>query len=271
MDFLDNIHTAINTDPLPIDALNIGGPVVTVVIHAGTMQIAGVGVFTLSTYNIASLAALLNTLSYGGTAFQSESVSNGDLSALALLDGTYTAPCVIPISSNPIRIYAKTVNQQYKTLQQNDNASVFQATPQTAVGVWLDSLGEFLKVYRLSGEPDSLYAIRLFDFSLGIRVNNIAIEVALQHLGYTASVVDTTPYPAFNVTITLPTASPNGYVYSIASLSQMVEILKAAGVSATIILQGSFQDTVQAHDSISETMASKTWTWGNFQWGRFNY
>lgn len=218
---------------------------------------------TLSTYTISSLASYLASL----TGFDVQAVVNGSLSALSLLDGTYTLTTntafTIPIFTSILWQIMRTLSLELEQLLQQDNESDFQITPQTATGIWLNELGSIYNVPREQDEPDSLYAIRLFDFSLASRINNISIERALNDLGYETSVTDTTPGPAFSVDVTLPTYAPSGFVYSTGSLGNLVDQLKAAGVQSTINLQGQLSDTIHISDSISSSTNPATWTVGD--------
>ena len=265
---LNGVGSALNKDPQAVNALSVtsSSPII-IVIRNDIMQISGYGNFELCAYTTESLANAINSL--GG--LTATVIQYGSLSALALIEGTYSTNTIIPVATSPLWTYGIAIELQMKIALDNEANSVFQAVPQTSSGTWLDSLGIFYGVLRQAGEPDPLYAIRIFDFSLGVRVNNVAIQKVLADLGYQSTVTDTTPSPAFEVRITLPTSSPQGYVYSIASLSDMIDILKAAGVPATVVLDSSFQDTVHITDTVSQTLTSKTWTWGSFVWGAFNW
>lgn len=269
---LNNSHPALNKDPVPQPSLYFmptsGG---VIVIKDGVLQMTRQSPITLSTYTISSLASHLASL----TGFDAQAVVNGNLSALALLDGTYTLTAnialTIPIFTSILWQIMRTLSLELEQLLQQDNESDFQITPQTATGIWLNELGSIYNVPREQDEPDSLYAIRLFDFSLASRINNISIERALNDLGYSATVDDVTPGPAFEVNVQLPTYAPNGFVYSTGSLASLVNQLKAAGVQSTINLQGQLSDTIYISDSISTSTSPAAWTWDSFKWGQFSW
>lgn len=255
-----NLHPALNRDPLPVLSLKITNSTpTTIIVRNGYMQISGYKTFDLSTTTIVNLATQIAQL----TGFTSSSVAYGSLSALALIDGTYTSTCTVPIFTSPLWAVLRTISQSLKQMRSDGTQALFQAIPNTAVGIWLDELGTLYGVTREPGEPDQLYAVRVFDFSLEIRLNNIAIEKILNDLGYPSTVVDTPPH-AFKVNVTLPSVAPQGFVYSVAGLSDLVDKLRADGVQATIVLDGTLQDTVHISDSLSITGVQETWTWANF-------
>lgn len=266
--FVDGIHPVINTEDLPADVLNINNPyAITIVVSQGKMQINGIGTFDLTQYTVQSLADLINTFAD----FQSYVLEYGSLSALALLDGMYITPCNIAVSTNPILIYAKTVDQQFQALQQNANDALFQTDAKTASGTWLDTLGSFYGVQKQAPEADSLYSSRMYDCSLGERVNNIAIQRLFADMGYTATVEDTTPGPAFTVTVQMPMSVPTTPVMDSAYFVPLVSKLKAAGVNATIVLQYTLNDVGAGIDSISEIVITpgSGQLWGNGRkWGQ---
>lgn len=283
--FLKGIHPVINQDPLSEDVINVNNPyAVTIVISQGMMQINGVGAYDLSQYTIGQLVTLFN----GMPNFIAYTLQYGSLSALALLDGMYITPCNIAITTNPIRILAKTIDLQFKKFNDDANEALFQANTRTATGNWLDSLGSFYGVPRQAPEPDVLYSSRMFDCSLGENVNNIAIQQVFADLGYSATVVDTTPYPSFTVTVQMPMSTPNIPVMNSSYFTPLVDMLKAAGVNATIVLQYTlgddgngtdsinyvvettgFTDTVNALDSILPIVSTPPYKWGTGRkWGQ---
>ena len=126
----------------------------------------------------------------------------------------------------------------------------------------LDWWGATLGVERLSEEPDILYAQRINSLKFEPNVNNIAIENILEKLGYTTTVTDTS-YGTFNVTVNLPTSPPNGFYYTTSQISDTISVIKAAGVLANIILQGTLSDTIHISDSVSSVTNQASWTVGS--------
>lgn len=266
--YFKNLSPAINKDPQAEGSLYVTSTDPhTIVIKDGTLIISNLGVYNLAEYTINSLAAQLNSLPN----ISCTVIAYPQISALSLLDGTYVTPISLQSFTSILWQLATAIEDQFVAIEVNSDQAQFQITPLTSSANWLDSAGRFYGVLRQPGEPDELYSTRIIDFSIGQRVNNIAIQKILANLGYVATITDITPYPSFNAIITLPTVSPSGYVYSIASLADMINTLKAEGVTANVILQGTFIDLVHASEALSYSTNSKTWTWDNFVWGKFNW
>lgn len=255
-----NLAPALNQDPLKVNAIQVNSTsIIKISIYDGIMQVEGLASYELSSYTIFSLASSLNTLD----GLQADVVGYGELSALCLVDGFYSVSGNLPVFTSPLWQFGIPLSFELERAEKQTNNALFQANPRTASGVWLDSLGDQYGVSRLQNEPDSLYATRMFDFSLASRINNISIERTLNDLGYKATVTDTTPGPAFTVNVKLPTYSPNGFVYTTGSLSTLVDQLKASGIQSSVILQGDIKDTVHVFDSLTHTLQSSSWTVGD--------
>lgn len=267
-EILNNLHPAINKDAQMISALTITGTNTVAIIQNDMLQLTGPSSvqYNLRSYTLGSLATAINAQS----GFTATVTSSSALSAAVLLDGTYTSGNSIPMFTSFLWQILKPVALAMIDALGAINSALLEEVMNTADGTWLDSFGELFGVYRQNGEPDQLYAIRVFDFSIAPRVNNMAIQKTLQDLGYTTTVVDAGP-SSFNVNVTLPTSPPQGFVYSYAQLGNMVGLLQAAGTVANIVLSGSLADGVALADSVSATLRPAAWTWGNFTWGQFTW
>lgn len=194
--YFSRMHPSLNRDPLPQNALSITtfdtGPhnpavTYTIVIRDGTILISSAGSFLTTNLTISGLAGQLNKTNYGITATP---LAFGNLSALSLIEGTYITPCVIPIFTSPLWHLTVSLLQTLEQAKSDWNQANFQWDMHTASGAWLDELGSLYGVVREPAEPDSLYSLRMFNFSLAPRLNNIAIQKILNDLGYMATVTD---------------------------------------------------------------------------------
>jgi hypothetical protein len=265
---LNNLHPGINKDSQRTSALSISATNGVAVIQNNVLQLTGPSSaqYNLRSYTLGSLATAIN----GQSGFTATVSQPSSLAALVLLNGTYTSPITIPMFTSFLWQLLKPVSLALTDALGAENQALLETVLNTSDGKWLDAFGDLFGVYRQNGEPDQLYAVRVFDFSVGPRVNNLAIQKSLMDLGYNATVIDNGAN-AFDVRVTLPSSPPQGFVYSYAQLGSMVGLLQAAGTIANIILSGSLSDGVALSDSISSTLRPAAWTWDTVIYDQFSW
>lgn len=164
----------------------------------------------LSRYTLAELVDYLSTQS-GYSVLYSDMSILSTLKSLVLMDGSNDITL-----SNGDHLYGYTnVLWSYMDAQSNEleqaQAQIGQMLNQmsttTASDEWLDLLGGYYGVPRISGELDSSYGPRIIAEVLRPRGNNVAIEMAIQtYTGQLATVTDVTLYgptaPLYNGAIT---------------------------------------------------------------------
>ena len=269
-----------NKDPAPQLALLLGyGGAMSWTVADGfltTSVSGGLGVnlsVDLSQYTVTSLAAYLAAQTGYVVPFV-DTGSIGPLSALSLLDGTNS-----PSNSNGDHLYSYTsvlwawLDAWAARLQEAMNQigqMLLQMSTGTASGEWLDQLGSYYNVPRLSGEVDALYGPRIIS-SVGKPLgNNVAMEIAInvQTGGLVAHVVDvTTPrtftagsggssYGLFNVVYSIALDGSDPISANTARVSAIVESYRDAGTHiGSIVVNGVLAD-VYATATIAETMGT---------------
>lgn len=267
-ELFSNLHPEINKDPQQEPALVISGLDAMVIIQNDTLQLTGPSsaLYNLRSYTLGSLTEEINNQ----IGFTATCLQPAWYSAVVLLEGTYTESISIPMFTSFLWQIFKPVALALVDALGAENRALLEMVLNTSDGAWLDAFGELLGVYRQDGEPDQLYAIRIFDFSVAPRVNNMAIQQSLMDLGYDATVIDREP-AHFEVNVILPNSPPNGFYYSSTQIDNLVGLLKAAGTTAVVIISGSLNDGIVTADSISAVTTNKTWMWGNFVWGQFTW
>lgn len=216
-----------------------------------------------------TVSGIVNQMPSGITA----TVSQDGMAELLLLPYQYTnatLPVTLTIPTNGLWYIVGAMARNLESRKRSLLNQVAQINLPNATTRILDWWGATLGVERLQGEPDILYAQRIQSLKFEPNVNNIAIENIFEKLGYQTSVVDTA-YGEFQVNVNLPTSPPSGFYYTTSQLADTLAIIKAAGVQASIILQGQLKDTVQVSDSISSTLSNQQWTWDSFVWGEFSW
>ncbi|UOF90755.1 hypothetical protein LSG31_00285 [Fodinisporobacter ferrooxydans] len=266
---LNNLHPGINKDPQSVPAISISATNGQAIIQNNVLQLTGPSSaqYNLRSYTLGSLVQAINSQS----GFSATLIQVSTLSAAVLIDGIYSLPMNIPMFTSFLWQLLKPVALAMVDAFGAENQALLEMILNTSDGSWLDSFGEFFDITRLDGEPDQLYAIRIFDLSLAPRVNNLAIEQVLLDLGYNATVSDDASLYTFDVNVTLPNSPPQGFVYSLSQLDNIVSLLQAAGTIANIILSGTLTDGISLSDTISVTLNTTPWTWGNFTWGEFTW
>lgn len=121
------------------------------------------------------------------------------LSAACLLDGSGDIA-----ASNGDHLYAYTSflwayyeahAVELKSASEEIEQMLAQMSTKTAAGEWLDELGSYYNVPRLTDEPDRTYALRIIAEVLRPRGNNVALEAAIQTFtGQPVSVLDVVIY-----------------------------------------------------------------------------
>ncbi|KIL42089.1 hypothetical protein SD70_02580 [Gordoniibacillus kamchatkensis] len=269
-EIFNNLHPAINRDPQETGAIQITAASGKAIIQNDIMQLTGPTTsaqFNLRSYTLETLAQDINAL--GG--FTATTLMPGTLSALVLLDGTYSLPFTIPMFTSFLWQFFKPVALALVDALGAENQALLEMVLTSSDGAWLNEFGETLfGIYRQDGEPDELYAIRIFDFALAPRINNMAIKKTLQDLGYNANVTDNGP-ATFDVDVVLPSSPPQGFVYSYSQIGDLVGLLKAAGTTANIILSSGLTDGITLSESLTSTLRPSSWVWESFIWDQFTW
>lgn len=246
---LNNLHPGINKDPQTVPAITITANGGTAVIQNNILQLTGPSSaqYNLQSYTLGSLVQAINQQS----GFSAILTQPPQLAAIVLMSGTYSMPASIPMFTSFLWQLLKPVALALADAVGAENRSILEMVLNTSDGAWLDSFGELFGIYRQDGEPDQLYALRIFDLTVAPRVNNLAIQKSLRELGYDATVTDAeTPY-TFNVVVNVPVIGNVGFFYSYPQVVDFVQLLKAAGTIAIVILQYAVSDSAEIVDDIS--------------------
>jgi hypothetical protein len=263
---LKNLHPAINPDPQAIPALTIHGNGTVIIDENNILQLIGNNTsaqFDLRTYTLGALANDINNVSgFSATCNQLPS-----LSAIVLLAGTYSTPVTINMFTSLLWQLLKPVALALLDALQAANQSILEWIMNTSDGSWLDAYAELFGIQRLTGEPDSLFAIRVFDLSVAPRVNNIAIQKTLQDIGYIATISDRSAGSyTFDIYLTLPTNPPKGFIYSMDQMSNIVNQIRPAGIQAVINIQN-MNDGLTFSESITQLSGTTQYATGR-KWGQ---
>jgi hypothetical protein len=122
-----------------------------------------------------------------------------DLSGLVLLDGTgnqseFNGDAIFGYSSL-LWAVAEAFARGLQTAADQIPEAPRQLSTPTAAGSWLDELGSYYKVPRLTNEDDRIYGPRILAEVLRPMSNNIALERAIEdYTGQPCQVVDVTVY-----------------------------------------------------------------------------
>lgn len=242
----------------------------------GTLVIEGDTLYATSGSNAVSIdlhgssvESIVNHLPDG---MSGQVLQNGISELLQFPEGQSIAnvPVILTIPQNPIWFIVGMMARMLESRKRSRESQVAQLNLKSSTGRILDWWGASVGVERYEGEPDILYAQRISEFKFHPNVNNVAIEKVLATLGYSTSVTDTGPNQ-FSVQVELPTSPPQGFAYSTAQIQDAVNLLKAAGTIATIVLQGKLEDLMNISDNLSAVTNSSVWTWGNMVWGQFSW
>ncbi len=206
------------------------------------------------------------------TAVQPTVLQNGIAGLLSLPNGATSAylPATLQIPSNPFYFIIGMMARMLESRRRSAQAQAAQVNPQAAIAAQLDWQGANLGLPRYQGEPDSLYSQRITAMRFRPVQNGIALENLLATLGYTAAITDAA-YGSFDVNITIPTAPPQGFIYSLAQLQDVISKTKAAAVYALVEAHATLADSIIVTDSVSATLNATPPTWGTFVWGQFNW
>jgi hypothetical protein len=164
----------------------------------------------LSKYTVSQLVGYLSTQT-GYSVLYSDTSNLSKLQALVLMEASGDIS-----QSNGDHLYGYTnVLWSYMDSQSNEleqaqtqiGEMLNQMSTTTAADEWLDLLGAYYGVPRLTGEDDTSYGPRIIAEVLRPRGNNVAIEMAIQaYTGQISTVTDVTLYgptaPLYNSTIT---------------------------------------------------------------------
>ena len=210
------IHRAIKKDPVRFIALRlrystgamtwkVQDCVLTTAVTGGPGQSLTID---LSQYTLSQLVSLLASkpgysVSYADTSELSQ------LSARVLLDGegdiaTSNGDAIYGYT-NLLHAFMEPMAAELSEAERQAKQAIRQMSTKTAEKEWLDELGGYYGVPRLSGETDSAYSPRIVAEVLRPRGNNVAIEAAIKTFtGQSAKVTDvviyTNPTPAYDGT-----------------------------------------------------------------------
>ncbi|HCE08618.1 MAG TPA: hypothetical protein DEQ40_08460 [Oxalobacteraceae bacterium] len=165
----------------------------------------------LESYTLASLAAYIASLNGFTVTALAPDLQLRALAASVLLDGTGNQNSS---GGNNLYCYTSNLYSYYEAVADELNTaetavvecikqiSILQEdqTP-SAAGIWLDEIGGYYAVPRITGESDSSYGPRIISEVLRPRANNVALEAAIKAFtGQQTSVVDAS-VPSFSVPI----------------------------------------------------------------------
>ena len=206
------------------------------------------------------------------TAVQPTVLQNGIAGLLSLPNGATSAylPTTLQIPSNPLYFIIGMMARMLESRRRSAQSQAAQVNLQAAIAAQLDWWGANLGLSRYQGEPDTLYAQRITAMRFRPVINGIALENLLETLGYTASITDAA-YGSFDVNIAVPTSPPQGFIYSLTQLQDVISKTKAATVYALVEAQATLADSMTVTDSVSATLNTTPPTWGTSVWGQFNW
>lgn len=202
---LSHLNRVFKKDPKEFLAirLNYGG-LMTWSVADGILTTAisgGIGVplsVNLSNYTISTLVSYL-AAQPGYTVAYVDTSDNSKLSANVLLDAVGNQD-----SSNGDHLYAysaslfaylETLSNELKQASDQIVQMLRQLSSTTAEGEWLDEIGSYYGIPRLSGEQDSVYSRRIISEVLLPRGNAMAISASLSAtLGFNIDVTDVVVY-----------------------------------------------------------------------------
>lgn len=212
---LENLNRVFDKDPGRFVALRIahqGGLRWSVADGALTLAVgddpAASLIFDLSQYTLRQLVDAIAAAS--GYAVIYLDPDRADLSALVLLDGEgdasqFNGDAIFGYTSL-LWALLESIAAQLQAAKDQIPEAPRQLSTTTASGTWLDELGSYLKVPRLTGEAETQYGPRIIAEVLRPAANNIALERAIEdYTGQPCEVADVTIYrgvfPVYDGTI----------------------------------------------------------------------
>lgn len=182
-------------------------------VEDGTLTVlvtGGVGAgfsLDLSEYTLQSLASHIAGLP-GFTVTGIATSDQSGLSAMVLLDGTGSQNASggnnLYAYGNPLYSYLESAAKELEDAE----TAVVEALKQLSIrdaagnpsasGYWLDQIGSYYNVPRLTGEPDNVYGPRIIAEVLRPRANNVALEAAIKSYTGQAVTVTDVSVPGFN-------------------------------------------------------------------------
>lgn len=264
---LGYLHRVFDKDPLPFVALRFT--------YAGSMTwVVNDGVLTttvlatpahdltvdLTSHTLASLTAYLSTQT--GYTVTYIDPARASLNARVLLDregdsGTTNGDALFGYTSI-LWAFLEAWGVELSTARDQVAQMLLQMDLVDASGAWIDEIGGYYGVPRITGEADAAYGPRIIAEVIRPRSNNVAIEAAIEtDTGYEATVTDVvgggsaTPiydgsivhdgaythsgggvpiYGLFDVLVTVPTALPVPDAIGLANATYaLVQTMRAAG------------------------------------------
>jgi hypothetical protein len=163
-------------------------------------------------------------------------LQNGIVELLQLSDGQSNAqlPATLYIPSDPTYYVLGMMARMIETRRRERISQVAQLNPQAAITRILDWWGASLGIPRYTDEPDVLYAQRVIGMRFRPTQNNYSIRRLLKSLGYDANVVDIGT-GQFQAQVLNPLTPPQGFVYSIPQITEILGRVKSAGYQVSII------------------------------------
>jgi hypothetical protein len=248
--------------------LTVGNQTYTVDLHARSVaQLAQAIADTGVTYFVSTTDG-----SVLSTAAQPTVLQNGIAGLLSLPNGATSAylPTTLQIPSNPLYFIIGMMARMLESRRRSAQSQAAQVNLQAAFAAQLDWWGANLGLSRYQGEPDTLYSQRITAMRFRPVQNGIALEDLLATLGYTATITDSA-YGSFLVNITIPQSPPQGFIYSLAQLQDVIDRTKAGAVYANVEAQATLADSMAVTDSVSAILNAAPPTWGTSVWGQFNW
>lgn len=232
-DYLNSLSPVFSQDPEGYDAIQITSACYAVVTD-NVLTIYETNQETTYPLGNYTLSSLVTALTNNGITASLSPSAVGTVSANALLDAEGVAPITLQSFSSDNFLLFKPQAAMVENAQSAIAESITIYNIRSATGEWLNYWGWFLQVPRYENEPDSLYAERIIGLRFGHNVNNIALENFFAKMGYDTNIVDTGP-GQFQALILNPLSPPSGFVYSLAQIEETLQVIKAAGIQASII------------------------------------
>jgi hypothetical protein len=222
-------------------------------------------IYDLYNLSVFSLAEQINTVT--PTAL----IQNGIVELLTLENGQSSTnlPATLYLPSDNLYILIGMIARSKEGRRRSLNKQIAQMNLQASTGRILDMWGASCNLPRYDGEPDSLYSQRLTGMRFRRTQNTYSIERLLKTLGYIVTVTTNAPPGSFSIDIQIPTTPPNGFVYSLGQIADIVGKVKSATYQAIVTVSADLADNIITSDTLSITLNPKTWVVGEFTVGQF--
>ncbi len=198
-------------------------------------------------------------------------IQNGIVELITLENGqsSTSLPATLYLPSDNLYILIGMIARSKEGRRRSLNKQIAQMNLQASTGRILNWWGASCNLPRYYSEPDNLYSQRLTGMRSRRTQNKYSIERLLKTLGYSVTVTTNTPPGSFSVAIQIPTTPPNGFVYSLGQLADIIGKVKSATYQAIVTVSADLADNIITSDALSVTLNPKTWVVGEFTVGQF--